>query len=600
MKAMKKTINGRRLKALCLTGLLGAALNLAAQEEQTGRPLSRELTLEREYSPSVQDANKVNTLPEVKEPAVNKMPIDYAILSVPAEPGRETTRLPAGRFLAGMSYNKRRGYLNLGLGTYRNIDADAGYHILSTGKDRLNLFLSHRSTDGQVTYQDGFLKGEKVKARINDNLGGLGYRHNFPLATLSLRAKYEHSAFNYYGMPAPSMYSTWPDVAVIDAETNQQSQAIGASAQLESGNAEPVGYLLSLDYTRFSYKYAWDNGMPGITEQAAGAGMDLHKMFRADRRIGVAAKLNSFFYTLPEAASATFANYMEATLTPYYRVEGDFWNLKLGLNLMFVTARNDDKMQVFLSPNAALDIKAGSATAVYLKAGGDVRSNSAYQLSRENRYIDPYLSVAPSRTWIDAAAGLRSAVLPGLWFHLFGRYKQTADDYFFIPYQTSEGFGNFSRVLPWNSRLLQAGAELAYAYGNIVELSLKAVHNSWNEEEEEANDRPVTTADYPLAPKRKAYGRPANELAAGLRLRPAGKLTLALNYRLSAGRTTLLYNYNEAMKDVSELNFTGAYTFNDTFGAYLKLNNLLFKQYELVYGYPLQGFNVMAGLNLNF
>lgn len=598
---MKMTIDCLR-PALCLAALLTASPFLEAQDEQTGPPLplSRELTLEREYSPSVQDANKVNTLPEVKEPAATQIPIDYAFLDGPAEPGREAGSLPAGRFLADMSYNKRRGYLNLGLGSYWNINADAGYHILDNDKDRLNLFLAHRSTDGQVTYADGFMKGEKVRARFNDNLGGIGYRHSFPQAALSLGAKFERSAFNYYGMPAPSMYSAWPNIAVVDAETNQQSQTLRANAGLESRSEEPVGYRLNLDYTRFSYKYAWDNSMPGITEQAAGAEMDLHKTFRADRRIGVAARLDAFFYALPEGASATFDNYAELTLTPYYRVEGDAWNLKLGLNAMFVTARHDDKMQAFLSPNATLDIKAGSATAVYLKAGGDVRSNSAYQLSRENRYIDPYLSVAPSRTRLDAAAGLRSSLLPGFRFHFFGRYKQTADDYFFIPHQSSEGFGNFSRVLPWDSKLLQLGAELRFAYLEWVELSLKAVHNSWNEEEEEADDRLATADDYPLAPKRKAYGRPANELTAGLSVRPAPKIALALHYYLASGRTTLLYNYNEAMKDVSELNFTGSYTFNDAFGAYLKLNNLLFKQYEFTYGYPLQGFNLMAGLNLNF
>jgi len=54
------------------------------------------------------------------------------------------------------------------------------------------------------------------------------------------------------------------------------------------------------------------------------------------------------------------------------------------------------------------------------------------------------------------------------------------------------------------------------------------------------------------------------------------------------------------MTDINDLNFTASWNFNETFGAYLKLNNLLFQKQELWYGYPLQGFNVMAGINLNF
>ena len=235
MIAMKKTTDTIRAKALCITGLLAASLNLAAQVEQTDPALNRELTLEREYNPSVQDANKVNTLPEVKEPAATKIRINYDFLSIPAEPGREASRLPAGRFLAGMSYNKRRGYLNLGLGTYRNINGEAGYHILATGKDRLNLFLSHRSANGEVAYLDGFMKGEKVRARFNNNLGGINYRHEFPQAALRLGAKLEHSAFNYYGMPAPSMYATWTDMAVVDAKPTRKAAQLPPARELNPG-----------------------------------------------------------------------------------------------------------------------------------------------------------------------------------------------------------------------------------------------------------------------------------------------------------------------------------------------------------------------------
>jgi outer membrane cobalamin receptor len=54
------------------------------------------------------------------------------------------------------------------------------------------------------------------------------------------------------------------------------------------------------------------------------------------------------------------------------------------------------------------------------------------------------------------------------------------------------------------------------------------------------------------------------------------------------------------MKNINELNLTGTYTLNDTFGLYLKLNNVLFQKYELYYGYPMQSFSAMIGVNINF
>ncbi|MDR2809721.1 MAG: TonB-dependent receptor [Tannerellaceae bacterium] len=584
--------------ALCILALSGFALPLAAQEEQSESTLNRELTLEREYNPSVQDANKVNTLPAVKEPVITKMPIDYAILSMPADPKREIGLLPADHILSDMTYNKRRGYANAGIGTYMNINGDIGYHILSTDKNQLNIYFSHRSTNGEREYIEGFMKDEKVEARVNDNLGGMNFRHAFNNSTMHLGAKYGYTTFNYYGLPAPNAHNIWPG-PVVDTETNQVSRMFTANAGIESKGIKPVGYLLDGDYTHFSYQYAWDESMKGITEHTLGARMKLYAMLGADKQVGVAAKFNYFFYHLPDSSASGFKNYLETTLTPYFRTEGDFWNLTLGANVMFITKTNGNTAKLFVSPHAGVDINTGAKTVIYLKAGGDIRSNSAYQLSRENRYIDPYMSATPSRTWLDAMAGVKSGLLPGFWFNLFGQYKVTDNDYFFVPYMSSEGFGNFSRVLSQDFRLLRGGVELKYAYRNLFELTLKGIYNHWNEEKDDTEN---SMGDgHSSLFKRKAYGRPTAELTASASIRPIRKLSLAFDYYLASGRQALINNARIVdMNDINELDFTAAYTFNDTFGAYIKMNNLLFKSYESIYGYPLQGFSIMGGININF
>ena len=159
------------VKTLCVVALLGTAATVNAQEDTSKKQnLEREMTLEREYDPSVQDASKVNTLPVIKEPTVKKMPIDYAGFTVPADPEKEISLLPSGNIMTDILYTKRRGYFNFGAGTYLNLNGDLGYHILSTDKDQLNIWFSHRSTNGKVKYLQ---YDEKVKAKLNDNLGGL-------------------------------------------------------------------------------------------------------------------------------------------------------------------------------------------------------------------------------------------------------------------------------------------------------------------------------------------------------------------------------------------------------------------------------------------
>ena len=69
-----------------------------------------------------------------------------------------------------------------------------------------------------------------------------------------------------------------------------------------------------------------------------------------------------------------------------------------------------------------------------------------------------------------------------------------------------------------------------------------------------------------------------------------------MDYNLLTNR----YTPQVKMKNINELNLTGIYDLNDTFGFYVKLNNLLFQKQELYYGYPLQRFSAMVGVNINF
>ena len=65
-------------------------------------------------------------------------------------------------------------------------------------------------------------------------------------------------------------------------------------------------------------------------------------------------------------------------------------------------------------------------------------------------------------------------------------------------------------------------------------------------------------------------------------------------------RGTLFHGDNIKMSDLHDLNFTAAYNLNDTFGAYLKFTNILSRGQDLWYGYPMQRFGFMGGININF
>jgi len=570
------------VKTWCVIGLMALASNIYAQQQD----LNREMTLEREYDPSVGDANKVNILPVVKEPEVRKMSIDYATQNIPAIPEKEISILPSGKIMTDILYNKRRGYLNVGFGPiYMNINGDFGYHILSTDKDQLNVFISHRSAGGEREYLQS---DEEQKVKLNDNLGGLSYNHNFEKASLRLGAKYGYNAFNYFGYPLR------PLPATFDRETNQVDQQIQANIGIQSREGYEAGYLLDLGYTNFSRKHGIALNNDGIKENIFHVKGGMSAAFGGNQSIGLEGLVNYLSYDIPSSLSTTqitFTDHAQITLSPYYTVEGGSWKVKLGMNAMLISKGNK---KFAASPNVAADVEIANKTVLYLNAGGGLRVNSAYELSQTNRYVNPWAGAAPSRTWLDGTVGLKSGFAPGFWFDLFAGYNMTDDDVLFSPSSETIGISNYSNLLVLNTSRLLTGAELRYNYQKLFDVSLKGVYNNWDVK---ADDRIGGI----LPTEWKAYYRPKMEITSTIDVRPVDNLTISAKYYLATDRYAWSPSWaNYKMKNINELSLAGMCNFNDTFGLYVQLNNLLFQKYENFYGYPVQGFNAMAGIVINF
>lgn len=589
MKTNKST------KVLCVIAMLGCASGIMAQEEvnKEEKNLNREMTLEREYDPSVQDANKVNTLPAVKEPTVKKRAIDYAVFAVPTEPEKQISVLPSGKIMADMDYNKRRGYLNLAAGMNLNINGDFGYHILSTEKDNLNVYLSHRSTNGNIDY---IQIDDKVKAKLNDNLGGLNYKHKFEKAVFNIGAKYGYSGFNYYGLPVTgNLEEAGTNLDLADRTTNQVNQTIGANIGIESEDEEaPFGYMVDFDYINFSHKYGADAKSDGPTENTFELKFNLFAPFGGNQRIGLAGLAEYFSYTLPERCS--FENHAEVILNPYYTIEGDIWNLKLGAKAMIVTGENS---KFAASPDIAFDVEVADKTVFYLKADGKLYSNSMYETALVNRYVNPTEELMPSRNWLDANLGIKSGVVPGFWFDVFAGYKITSSDVLYLPSRVFEqdGFGNFAEAMSdINTKRFFAGVNLKYNYQKLFEINLKGVYNNWK-----ANYGDSWIGGEANAELDRVWGKPTAEINAGVTVRPIDKLAVDVNYYLATERYTQLGGNEEVnLNNINELNIRGMYNINKTFSVNVQLNNVLFQKYDIYYGYPAQGFNLMGGINVNF
>ncbi|MDR0572484.1 MAG: TonB-dependent receptor [Tannerella sp.] len=607
----------RKIQALMMSVLLsGISLSGLAQEsdekkEDTEREkkerqqnLNREMTLEREYDPIVQDATKVNTLPVVREMKISKRPITYSDYAVPILPEKEMYVLPPEKLMTEVEHHKRNGYLHFGGGMLMNMTGDFGYHLLNTDRDLLSVYFSHRSANGTVEFEDETIN--KRKAKFNDNLGGLDFTHRFDKATLKLGGRFGYSAFNYYGMPTNIGL---PDSDLSnDSITNQGDRLINVYGGVMSDTTTSTGYHIGIDYTNFDQKYSLSKELDGMTENHIGINFGISSPVNNGQRFGIDVNANILSYTAPSSASrivvdsSAFDTHFNVTLNPYYRMESDTWKLLLGLNLALVSQNSET--DVFVSPDITFDAPIANWSVFYAKLGGGIESNSMAELSRTNRYINPVFTADASKTWADLKLGVRSSATAGLWFDLFAGYKYTESDVLFNPSSydwADNGFNNVSMAFQPTTQRIQVGATLKYDYKQIVDFYLKGVYNYYNLKFSDTWKNSYAVKDLNEDSDLEAYGKPSFVANAGINVRPVKPLTVSLDYCMTSGMyANLGLEGNVKMKTINDLRLRASWKFNDIFGAYAQFNNLLFQKRELYYGYPLQPFSVMAGFSVNF
>ena len=600
------TTNNRIRICAAAALLLCCGTTLRAQDdrENTDEKLRRELTLEREYDPGVQDADKVNRLPEVKDPQVTQHKIEYSRFTTTTDPDREIITLPSGRVMTDIPYNTRRGYFHYGLGTHLNMDGDLGYHFIDNETDRLNAALSVRSTHGHVQYNDW--GRDEQRAKYTDLRGALHYAHRFAPATFRIGARYRYNTFNYYGFPLDSIYrlGSWPLAPTTsypaDRDRNQRNQTFDAYLGLQSADSTDFSYHIDLSYLHFVQRYGHTVQIDGLQENRFTLRMNLLANID-DRYFGLDALAHLFNYTYPAAVRSAidfngYRSHAQITLTPYYRFTDERFRLRLGLNLGLITG---DSAKFFAGPAIRLDAMLAERTLLYARAEGHIGMNDAASIADQNRYVDHALKVRPSRTWLDAELGIRTGITPGLWFDAFAGYAVVKSALFFVPADylgQPYDFGNYSLAFQPDATWMRLGAALKYAYQQTVDFSVKAVYNRGVFRKGDGN----TWLTGHGLDRMKPYGRPGIEVNADLTVRPITPLALTLDYYMGAGRFTLFHGDEIKLTDLHDLTFTTAYTLNDTFGAYVKLTNLLFRRQDLWYGYPMQRFGVMGGININF
>jgi hypothetical protein len=544
--------------------------------------LRRQLELERDFNPSLLDADKINSLPALREPAVQKANTNYSTWAGRTTPPLEIALPRPADIMTEIPYSLKKGYLSFQAGNYANLDGAFGYRFVEQAKHNLAFTFLHNSTNGDINYvQDSDPAGNT--AYLMDNLGKLAYRYDADAMLFDMEVSYLHALFNYYG-------NTFGHERYFDNE-NQRLGVFNARLGLQSKESDRLNYRGSLDFSNFSTKFGYTlNGEPIRGNQLnAMAGFD--KPFRdINTKIGIDGSLFTTFY------QGDFDNYFLLNASPYIRFGELNRSARLGVNVLFQDA---DKMRIRVAPNVKLHWGLTDHTSLYANILGGFQNNTFLEMMNESRYFLSYNPVKPAFSIIDIDGGIKIGEINGFRFDIFGGYRKTDDAHFLVHHGQEviggDVLGNFREVLSPVYGSLSHTHIGGLFQSNIwapLDLSLLLKKNFYDVTD-------MTIYGVQVADP-KAYNKPGLEIELTGSLEVNENLHFSMNYYFANDRWSYYEGQNSEMDNINDLNMGASYRISDAFSFSVKANNMMNQQYDLWYGHPSQGFSLMGGFTFLF
>lgn len=576
-------MNTRHITLLLFT--VPALFGASAQTDNKNT-LQRAVTIEKEFTPIVQDASKINVIPEMEVSASARPDIRYTEWKNARNETPTLDLLPAGD--GGVEApDRQRGYAQIEMGNYLNINANAGIRIVDRQRDQLLFWYSHNSTNGTLAY---LTDNNKTHQRRNDNKLNLAYTHTFDRVSWNTTAYYRYNGFNYYGMPLYNIDKN--RLAGLSTTTDQQTvQHYGFDTRIASKPNKEFNYTAEISYRGYNSDLGLFYGQRGVLENHLSTRLDGSAPLGDNYLIGVAVGMDNLIYNRCDRE-----NYTVLRANPYFGIEKEALKFRAGA---VVDLSIHDNTIFRIAPDVQLEWEFEKLWFLYTNLTGGKSLNTWEKMSAITAYVDPSRKMSNTYTPADFTVGLRTATFKQLHFTLYGGIKYSIDALFDYRWQYIEATGTGGRLTrpvvsfyATDAYAWKAGFEIQYNPRDFFKAHLAWEHNEWHQQGSKARIR---------------SSQPRNEWKAGVTVVPIRPLDISADLYFADG---LGYrNLTEGMVDypssgnlpnIVTLNLGAIYRLNKHIHFSAQLNNLLSKRTDLFYGMPAQRFHFLVGAGVVF
>lgn len=567
--------------------LLLSQFSFAQKKEQIG---SETVNVVKPYTPKISDAFKAKEIPELDEEAnAQKEKIKYTIFSFPVA----STFTPSKGKAEGVEKEKQahlfKNYATFGVGNYGTFIGELFVNHDLNNTDYVGGMFRHHSSEGgiqNVALEDGFY----------DTSLDLMYGSNQKDVSWNLDLGYQNQIYNWYGLPSNFASTLTPQdrTTLINGINPQQTYgtiSLGGNVAFNEG----VLNKASLQYHHFS-----DASGSSENRFYAKPTVEFEVMESAVKTniivdyVGGSFKKN-YSNTNSDRVKYGFTNF---GIVPSFVMQEEDWTLNIGAGLFYSMDNVNSNNQFLVYPQFNASYKVvGDLMIFYAGAEGNLEQNSYMDFVNENPFLSPTLNIAPTDKQYDIFAGLKGKLTNTVSYNVKASYANERNKALFRSNDYNENaanedyaFGNSFQVVYDDMRTLNFYGELKADFSEDVSFGINGTFSSYT------NDL-----------QQEAWNLPTIKVSSNLDVNITEKWFAGANVFYVGERkdfqTNTAFSANAAsvtLKSYFDVNANVGFKYSDRLTAFARANNITNNAYQKWLNYPVQGFQVILGVNYKF
>ena len=565
--------------------LLFFQFSFAQKKEQIG---TETVNVVKPYTPKISDAFKPKEILEVDdEETAQKEKIKYTIFSFPVA----STFTPSKGKAEGVEKEKQailfKNYATFGVGNYGTFIGELFVNHDISNTDYVGGMFRHHSSEGGI-------QNVALDNRFYDTSLDLMYGSNQRDVSWNLDLGYQNQIYNWYGLPTYFGSSLTPQDKATLINSIRPQQTYGTLSL--GGN---IGFNESI-LNKASFQYHHFSDASGSSENRfyAKPTVTFDVMESAVKTniivdyVGGSFK-NNYSKTNTERVKYGFTNF---GIVPSFVMKEDDWTLNIGAGLFYSmdNVNSNNKLLVYPQFNASYKV-VGDLMIFYAGAEGNLEQNSYMDFVNENPFVSPTLTIAPTDKQYDLFAGLKGKLANTVSYNVKASYVNERNKALFrsndYAANADYAYGNSFQVVYDDMLTLRFYGELKADFSENVSFGVNGTFSSYtNDIQQEALNLPTiqlgSNLDVTITEK---WFAGANLFYVGER---KDFTVLAFEPAYIEGIATL--------KSYFDINANVGFKYSDRLTAFARANNITNNAYQKWQNYPVQGFQVILGVNYKF